>query len=122
MDGVEEITRGWWRPTAGSIYPLLSEMSESGLVEKIEGGRYQLTERGRAHVESSFGHRRRRPRTLDEMLAQVENTVSFVEDLNNTNKADFEPHLSRIRNITKRLVELVGEEGQRNEKEAAPSN
>ena len=23
MDGVQNITRGWWRPTPGSIYPML---------------------------------------------------------------------------------------------------
>lgn len=42
----EELTKGAWRPSPGSLYPLIRRMSEAGLLFSTEGG-YIATERGR---------------------------------------------------------------------------
>jgi DNA-binding PadR family transcriptional regulator len=51
MKAIETET-GFWRPSAGSLYPLLATMRESGLiceVEEPEGtSRWQITDEGRA--------------------------------------------------------------------------
>ncbi len=55
MQEIESRTNGLWRPSPGSIYPVLQQLEDEGLVtpEGPEGRRaYQLTEAGRAHVEA----------------------------------------------------------------------
>lgn len=54
MDNVEGLTLGFWRPTAGGVYPILKKMEASGLVkgewEKIGGKRrkmYNITPEGK---------------------------------------------------------------------------
>jgi DNA-binding PadR family transcriptional regulator len=119
MQGVEEITRGWWRPTAGSIYPLLKEMTEKGLIRKIEGGnddgRYVLTDEGRTHAEPFSAHRRHRPRTTDEMLTQTHSFVSYMEDVKGTGRDDVKPHIENIRGLAKRLAALAGDKEEAKE-------
>ncbi|MEV2274868.1 PadR family transcriptional regulator [Nocardiopsis sp. NPDC049922] len=50
-----ERSGGMWRPSPGSVYPMLQQLEDEGLVSQIEGeGRrrpYQLTEEGVAHLE-----------------------------------------------------------------------
>jgi DNA-binding PadR family transcriptional regulator len=52
---LEERSGGLWRPSAGSVYPTLQLLEEEGLLtSREEGGKrvYELTEDGRAQVES----------------------------------------------------------------------
>jgi DNA-binding PadR family transcriptional regulator len=51
---ISERSDGAWKPSPGSIYPVLSALQDEGLVddEKIEGRRvFSLTDAGRAAVE-----------------------------------------------------------------------
>src|SRR5438309_2109720 len=34
VDAIEQMTQGWWRPSPGSIYPLLAELQQEELVQK----------------------------------------------------------------------------------------
>jgi DNA-binding PadR family transcriptional regulator len=59
VDRIEEFTD--WRPSPGSIYPLLSHMKEVGLIKVHEDEdhtlkRFELTEEGRRHVEEFLAH------------------------------------------------------------------
>jgi DNA-binding PadR family transcriptional regulator len=59
VDRIEEFTD--WRPSPGSIYPLLSHMQEVGLIEVHEDEdstlkRFELTEKGRQHFEEFLAH------------------------------------------------------------------
>jgi PadR family transcriptional regulator PadR len=54
MDNVEGLTLGFWRPTAGGVYPILKKMEASGLVkgrwQKVRGKRrkiYNITPEGK---------------------------------------------------------------------------
>lgn len=53
MQDIAERSHGAWRPSPGSVYPVLSALQDEGLVddEKVEGRRvFSLTAAGRAHV------------------------------------------------------------------------
>jgi DNA-binding PadR family transcriptional regulator len=53
MQDIAERSHDAWRPSPGSVYPVLSALQDEGLVddEKIEGRRvFSLTEAGHAHV------------------------------------------------------------------------
>ena len=110
MDGVESITRGWWRPTPGSIYPLLKEMTEQGIVKKREDGRYELTPKGRSQSDGFFGSHHRRPRTVEDMVSQMNSFVSYMEDAKATGREDLQPHLAKLRGLAKRISDFAGEE------------
>jgi len=112
MDGVESVTRGWWRPTPGSIYPLLKEMSDQGIVKMRDDKRYELTSKGRTQAEGSFGPRRRRPRTMDDMVDQMHSFVSYMEDAKASGREDLQPHLAKLRGLAKRIREVAGEEDE----------
>lgn len=110
MDGVESITRGWWRPTPGSIYPLLKEMTELGIVKKLDDGRYELTSKGREQLQGYFGPRSHRPQTTGDLVGQMHSFVSYMEDLKSSQSNELEPHKSRLRDFAKRLSDLAGDE------------
>ena len=40
VDEIEQMTQGWWRPSPGSIYPLLADLQQEGLIQKRDDGRY----------------------------------------------------------------------------------
>jgi DNA-binding PadR family transcriptional regulator len=54
---IQEITErsnGWWKPSAGSVYPTISQLEDEGLVEAAEGQTpkvVRLTDAGRAYAE-----------------------------------------------------------------------
>ncbi|MGB9740136.1 MAG: PadR family transcriptional regulator [Candidatus Bathyarchaeales archaeon] len=56
IDEIEKRTNGRWKPSPGSVYPLLAWLQDNGYVKEIiaeEGGmkRYALTDKGKALLE-----------------------------------------------------------------------
>lgn len=56
MDKIEDESHGAWRPSPGSIYPLLTWLQEKGFIRALprdESGvkRYELTDKGRKLLE-----------------------------------------------------------------------
>ncbi|MEM3378638.1 MAG: PadR family transcriptional regulator [Candidatus Bathyarchaeia archaeon] len=55
MTEIENRTGGFWKPSPGSIYPLLAWLQDNGYIRElpVENGlkRYELTERGKALYE-----------------------------------------------------------------------
>jgi DNA-binding PadR family transcriptional regulator len=113
MDGVQTITRGWWRPTPGSIYPLLREMSDQGLVKKLEDGRYELTEKGKSEAGGYFGPPAARAQTMDELVEQLSSSLSYMEDLKLSGRAEVKEQKERLREIRRRITTLLGEDQEK---------
>ena len=62
MEQIEKHTAGFWKPSPGSIYPLLAWLQDNGYIKEmpIENGlkRYDLTENGKTfHEEQKKIHR-----------------------------------------------------------------
>jgi DNA-binding PadR family transcriptional regulator len=54
MQEIEERSAGAWRPSPGSVYPVLQQLEDEGLVRADESGErrlIQLTEQGKQYVE-----------------------------------------------------------------------
>lgn len=117
MDGVETITHGWWRPTPGSIYPLLEKMAEEGSIQKRVDGKYELTPDARNEAEVSFGPRARQPRTVEGTMSELSSLVSYLEDLKTSGKMP-ESQTESLRGLAKRVAALAGPNGA---KEHTPS-
>ncbi|MFX0107438.1 MAG: PadR family transcriptional regulator [Candidatus Hodarchaeota archaeon] len=87
MRVMEERTEGQWRPSPGSIYPLLSHLEEEGIIEtvKTEGRSktYTLTEDGRAriheilHKRDDVEHKARLNRMMLIQLLEPSDRVHF---------------------------------------------
>ena len=63
MDDIEKHTGGCWKPSPGSIYPLLSWLQDNGCIKElpVENGlkRYELTESGKSLLDEQKSIRKR---------------------------------------------------------------
>ena len=109
MDGIEVMTRGWWRPSPGSVYPLLERMDEEGTIKKRSDGRYELTAKANAELEASFGAIGRSPKTGEEAVGEIQNLLSYLEDLARLDPASVRGLNDRIATLSKRLEGLTKE-------------
>jgi DNA-binding PadR family transcriptional regulator len=116
MDGVEVMTRGWWRPTPGSVYPLLEKMVNEGTILKRPDGKYELTPNAKKELSASFGPRFRPPRTTEDMVNEMQGFVSYMEDLKRSSREEIEAHKDRLREFARRLSALSGEDGTKEPK------
>jgi len=62
MDEIEKLTKGHWKPSPGSIYPLMAWLQDNGYIKEApeqEAGmkRYALTERGKEFLEEHLKKR-----------------------------------------------------------------
>src|SRR6267143_1792957 len=107
MDEIENMSQGWWRPSPGSVYPMLEEMVQDGLIKKREDGRYELTTKAKeAEDEWPFSHHFTGPRSIDAMLNEITGYISYFEDLTKTDRSKLEPFKDKIKTITDRLTAL----------------
>jgi DNA-binding PadR family transcriptional regulator len=106
MDAIEAMSQGWWRPSPGSVYPLLETMTKEGLLNKGEDGRYELTEKGKEEVGWPSRMRSAYPRSVEEILSEMVSYVSYFEDLSKSDSSKLAPHLAKIRELQERLSKL----------------
>ena len=113
MNEIEITTRGWWRPSPGSVYPVLEQLTSEGLIKKRDDGRYELTAKG----DSEFGEwgpfagrSRKRPLTVDDMLQEMASYISYFEEIKSSSesqsKKEIAQHLDRIKELANRLSKL----------------
>jgi DNA-binding PadR family transcriptional regulator len=107
MNEIEGMSLGWWRPSPGSIYPLLDELAQEGLIKKRDDGRYELAEKGREELGWPFGMATRRLTTVEDVLNEITGYVSYIEDLSRSDRSKVTPFVDRIRGITDRLLALT---------------
>lgn len=112
MEQMDRMTMGWWRPSPGSIYPLLDQLAEEKLVRKQDDGRYELTETARGGPEWSRGWMGRGPRTPQDALAEMEAYVAFLEDLGRGGRSDLGAYASRLKAVAKRVDDLADRAGR----------
>jgi DNA-binding PadR family transcriptional regulator len=58
MQTIEERSGGGWRPSPGSVYPTLAQLEDEGLIHGVQRDGiklFELTDKGREHVEQHAG-------------------------------------------------------------------
>jgi DNA-binding PadR family transcriptional regulator len=106
MEEIETMTQGWWRPSPGSVYPLLDELTQEGIIRKREDGKYEITPQGKDQVQWPFGMGPRKPQNVEDMLNEISGYASYLEDLARTDSSRISPHRDKIKAIAKRLDSL----------------
>jgi len=104
MDEVEKLSHGWWRPSPGSVYPLLSAMVSEGLLEKMGDRKYRLTKEGERKAKEFAELIHRHELSISDMLDSIENYISYFEDLGADKLA---PYRDRLEKINKRVEALL---------------
>ncbi len=107
MDAIEAMSQGWWRPSPGSIYPLLAGLEQEGVIRKRQDGRYEVSPKARDEFESFPSGPWSRPRGIPDMLAEIDGFVSYFEDLNTSDPSKLRTYEDGIRKIVERLNALI---------------
>jgi DNA-binding PadR family transcriptional regulator len=106
MNELQKMSRGWYRPSPGSIYPLLEQLEKEGLIAKNKEGRYELT--------AAYAEQWGTGGDLASAITAMESNASYLEDILKTDAARLSKHRERIENLTKRLEALNGAAQSRN--------
>ncbi len=101
MNELQGMSRGWYRPSPGSIYPLLEQLEKEGLVAKNKDGKFELT--------ASYGEQSASGDDVASALSAMESNASYLEDLQRTGRAGLPKHRDRIEKLTRRLEALKNE-------------
>jgi len=99
MDKLQERSRGWYRPSPGSIYPLLEQIEKEGLIAKNKDGKYELT----SAFEAAGGGGE-----LSSVVSSMESYVSYLEDIKRANPARLARFGDRLDKVARRLDDLNG--------------
>jgi DNA-binding PadR family transcriptional regulator len=106
MNGMEiinrfyEASKGWWKPSPGSVYPLLETLEKEDMIKKRADGRYEVTKKFKnGSGKTASGQ-------VDEMVTNMEGTVSYFEELAKSDKAKFSEYRKRVEKISERLSKL----------------
>jgi hypothetical protein len=105
MDDIERFSRGFWRPSPGSVYPLLEEMTRDGVLKRGADGRYALV--GAAAPERGWGPGRFGPRNVDEAIVELRALVAYLEDLKMSRAGEFERGLASMKEIAAKLARMA---------------
>lgn len=100
MNRLQEESHGWYRPSPGSIYPLLEQLEKEGLIVKNKDGKFELT--AAYSEQSEVGD------NVGSAISAIESNTSFLEDLQRSDAARLSKSKDRIEKLVKRLESLRG--------------
>jgi DNA-binding PadR family transcriptional regulator len=107
MNQIELMSHGHWRPSPGSIYPLLEQLCKEESILKLEDGRYELTEKGKKEFEWPYRMQTRPPLTMEGTVEEMNSNISYLEDLKHMDPSKVTPNIDKLKNIRDRLTALI---------------
>ena len=112
MNAIEEMSQGWWRPSPGSVYPLLESLAQEGLIARQADGRYALTVTGQQAMEwppwMPWGPRGPQAPGVDGVVGELNGYVSYLEDVARSDRAGIDRNREKIKSLADRLSALTG--------------
>ncbi|MHB8361472.1 MAG: PadR family transcriptional regulator [Thermoplasmataceae archaeon] len=112
MNEIEKQSMGWWRPSPGSIYPLLSTLESSDFIQKDVNGRYGITETGieimtKYKEKLKYFYNQTNPSGIPEILDNINSELMFILD----SDEDFSNIKVKIEEIEKK-IKMIREKEQ----------
>ena len=101
IDDIYKMTWGFWRPSPGSVYPLLNKMEEEGVIRK-EGEKYVITEKGVKEIEEILPLKYRN--TIEDAIEELEGLLSFFKEVG---KERLSPYKEKILTLLKEIEGVV---------------
>lgn len=105
MEEMEKRSWGYWRPSPGSIYPLLKSLESEGLIKKEDSG-YVLTDAGRdvMGINKTPGSKNHRfSEGIDKAISDMESYLEYLEDA----RGELDQYQDRLRSLSAKLAELT---------------
>ena len=111
MEAMQTMSQGIWKPSPGSVYPMLQSMSEEGLIKDLPERKYQITPQGKEEIEWVSKARARRMKgmptgSLADIIDEISNNVSYMEDLSKMKKGSLTEYSKKISELASRLEDL----------------
>lgn len=96
MDAIDVMSHGHWKPSPGSMYPLLSKAVEENFIIKREDRRYELTNAGLEEINmfntGTFG----KSESVEGILSDIDSNLSYLEDLSEEKLAPYGQMMEEI--------------------------
>ena len=108
MNQIELISHGHWRPSPGSIYPLLDQLCKEESISKREDGKYEITEKGKKEFEWPYRMHIKQPRSADDAIEEMNSYISYLEDLKRMDPSKIAPSIDKLKNVRDRLTTIIG--------------
>ncbi|MDG6986096.1 MAG: PadR family transcriptional regulator [Nitrososphaerota archaeon] len=109
MDTMEANLQGWWRPSPGSVYPMLKNMVGEGVLDRSDDDKYALTAAGREEIEKPWFQAEAgapQPRSVDGAVEVISSYTSYLEDLARSKDKDVAKSAVQIRELADRLARV----------------
>jgi DNA-binding PadR family transcriptional regulator len=107
MNEMEIISHGHWRPSPGSIYPLLDQLAKEESIRKREDGKYEMTEKGKREFEWPYRMHTKQPRSAGSAIEEMSGNMSYLEDLKRMEPASINPYIDELKKIKDRLTTII---------------
>ena len=107
MNQIELASHGHWRPSPGSIYPLLDQLCKEESIGKREDGRYEITGKGKKEFEWPFRMYSKQPRSADGAIEEMNSYISYLEDLKRMDPSKITQNIDKLKNFRERLTTLI---------------
>ena len=108
MNQIELASHGHWRPSPGSIYPLLDQLCKEERISKREDGKYEITEKGKKEFEWPYRMHSKQPRSADGAIDEMNSYISYLEDLKRIDPSKIAPSIDKLKNVRDRLTTIIG--------------
>jgi DNA-binding PadR family transcriptional regulator len=107
VNQIETITQGNWRPSPGSIYPLLEELTKDGSITKLEDGRYEITVNGKLEFEWPYELHTRQPGSVEGSIEEMNSHIAYIEDVKRIDPSKIAANIDKLRNTRERLSTII---------------
>ncbi len=111
MKEIKERTRGFWKPTAGGMYPILKDLQKTGYIQgewdaktKRRKRIYKITESGRAVLKRALAKENQLADTMGNLFQEYMKGVLRID-----------AHPDSTLNIPRPLAQLLRETGEKEE-------
>ncbi len=106
IEMIDEQSQGRWKPSPGTIYPLLKNLVAEEYLLKDSDGQYHITEKGLEEneligISPSFDEARRKLE-VGQTIEQIESLADNLEE----NPIDNDEYKERIEELTKRFDDM----------------
>ena len=107
MNQIELASQGHWRPSPGSIYPLLDELQRETNIRKREDGRYEITEKGKQEFEWPYRMHTKQPLTVEDIVEEMNSYLAYFEDLKRVDPSKITAQIDKLKTVRDRLTDLI---------------
>ncbi|QGA53665.1 PadR family transcriptional regulator [Sulfolobus sp. E5-1-F] len=102
IDDINKMTWGFWKPSPGSIYPLLNKMEEEGVIEKTSDGKYKITAKGTEEIKEFLPIKQ--INSIEDSVQELEGLAQFFKEVERNKLIEYK---HRIISAIKEIEEVV---------------